>query len=116
MELENRFLPECVVVDISDDKFGYPKTLVLKSHVAHLLESGHRRIVLNLGAVDMLDSFGLAVLISLLKLSKENGGNLTLYGLNKQVSRLIELTHMDRVLEIWETESQAITQVKALRP
>jgi anti-sigma B factor antagonist len=114
MELENRFLSECVVVDISDDKFGYPKTLVLKSHITRLLSSGHRHIVLNLGNVEMLDSFGLAVLISLLKLCKENNGNLTLYGLNQQVTRLIELTHMDRVLEIWETEGQAVSRVKAV--
>lgn len=113
MELSNRFLQECVVVDIADDKFGYPKTLVLKSHVTRLLSEGNRQIVLNLGKVEMLDSFGLAVLISLLKLCKECHGNLTLYGLNEQVSRLIELTHMDRVLEIWESEGQAISQVKA---
>lgn len=112
MELENRFLPECVVVDISDDKFGYPKTLVLKNHVTHLLDQGNRHIVLNLGNVEMLDSFGIAVLISLLKLCKEHGGNLTLYGLNHQVTRLIELTHMDRVLDIWETEGQAVSRVK----
>lgn len=112
MELQNRFLPDCVIVDIADDKFGYPKTLVLKSHVIHLLESGHRHVVLNLGKVEMLDSFGIAVLISLLKLCKECQGNLTLYGLNEQVNRLIELTHMDRVLDIWETEGQAISRVK----
>lgn len=116
MELSNRFLPECVVVDIADDKFGYPKTLVLKSHIAKLLEEGHRHLVLNLGQVDMLDSFGIAVLISLLKLCKECQGNLTLYGLNEQVSRLMELTHMDRVLDIWESEGQAISRVKATRP
>lgn len=114
MELENRFLPDCVVVDISDDKFGYPKTLVLKSHVTRLLAEGHRHVVLNLGQVEMLDSFGLAVLISLLKLCKEQRGNLTLYGLNQQVTRLIEMTHMDRVLDIWETEGQAVSQVKAV--
>jgi anti-sigma B factor antagonist len=113
MELANRFLPECVIVDISDDQFGYPKTLVLKSHITHLLAAGHRHIVLNLGSVGMLDSFGLAVLISLLKLCKENKGNLTLYGMNQQITRLIELTHMDRVLDIWETEGQAVSQVKA---
>ena len=112
MELSNRFLPECVVIDIEDDKFGYPKTLVLKNHVMHLLEKGHKHVVLNLEKVEMLDSFGIAVLISLLKLCKERRGNLTLYGLNDQVTRLIELTHMDRVLDIWETEGQAISQVK----
>lgn len=113
MELENRFLPECVVVDIADDKFGYPKTLVLKNHVTHLLEKGHRHVVLNLAGVDMLDSFGIAVLISLLKLCKERSGNLTLYGLNDQATRLIELTRMDRVLDIWETEGQAVSRVTA---
>jgi anti-anti-sigma factor len=113
MELSNRFLPECVVVDIADDKFGYPKTLVLKNHVSHLLEKGFSHVVLNLADVEMLDSFGIAVLISLLKLCKERNGNLTLYGLNEQVTRLMELTHMDRVLEIWETEGQAISRVKA---
>lgn len=116
MELANRFLPECVVVDIADDKFGYPKTLVLKSHVAKLLTEGHRHVVLNLAQVEMLDSFGIAVLISLLKLCKEQRGNLTLYGLNTQVTRLMELTHMDRVLEIWESEGQAVSRVKATRP
>lgn len=112
MELNNRFLSECVVVDIADDKFGYPKTLVLKNHVIHLLEQGHRHIVLNLGDVEMLDSFGIAVMISLLKQCKERSGNLTLYGLNEQVTRLIELTRMDRVLDIWDTEGQAVSQVK----
>ncbi len=112
MELNNRFLSECVVIDIADDKFGYPKTLVLKSHVSKLLTEGHRHVVLNLDNVEMLDSFGIAVLISLLKLCKEQKGNLTLYGLNPQVARLMELTHMDRVLEIWESEAQAVSRVK----
>lgn len=112
MELSNRFLSDCVIVDIEDDKFGYPKTLVLKNHVTHLLENGHSHVVLNLNRVAMLDSFGIAVLISLLKLCRERKGNLTLYGLNDQVTRLIELTHMDRVLDIWETEGQAVSQVK----
>jgi anti-anti-sigma factor len=115
MELVNRFLPGCVVVDIVDDKFGYPKTLILKSHVSKLLTEGHRNVVLNLAQVETLDSFGIAVLISLLKLCKEIKGNLTLYGLNEQVSRLMEITHMDRVLEIWESEGQAISQLKATR-
>lgn len=111
MELSNRFLADCVVVDIADDQFGYPKTLVLKSHISRLLEEGHRHIVLNLNQVDMLDSFGIAVMISMLKQCKEYQGNLTLYGLNEQVNRLIELTRMDRVLDIWDTEGQAVSQV-----
>lgn len=112
MELSNRFLSECVVVDVADDHFSYPKTLILKSHIAKLVLEGHRHVVLNFGQVQMLDSFGIAVLISLLKLCKEQHGNLTLYGINEQINRLMEITHMDRVLDIWETEGQAINRVK----
>lgn len=116
MELANRFFPDCVVVDVVDDKFGYPKTMVLKNHVAKLLMEGHRHVVLNFSQVQMLDSFGIAVLISLLKLCREIRGNLTLFGLNQQISSLIELTHMDRVLDIWESEAQAVSQVRETQP
>ena len=115
MELSNRFLPECVVIDVADDHFSYPKTLVLKSHISQLVLEGHRHLVLNFKKVQMLDSFGIAVLISLLKLCKEQHGNLTLYGLNEQINRLMEITHMDRVLDIWETEGQAVNRVKPSR-
>lgn len=111
MELENRFLENCVVIDISEERFEYPKTLVLKNHVLHLIQEGHSHLVLNLSNVQALDSFGIAVIVSVLKHCKEANGNVTLFGLNEQVLRLIELTHMDRVLDIWPSENQAISQV-----
>ena len=113
MQLQNRFETTCVIIDLEDDSFGYPKTMVLKSHALKLIEDGHHHLVLNLGRVKTLDSFGIAVIISILKTCKERKGNLTLYGLNDQVMRLMELTHMDRVLDIWETEMQAVRQVTA---
>ncbi|MBY0451375.1 MAG: STAS domain-containing protein [Cyanobacteria bacterium] len=100
-----------VVIDIEDDRFEYPKTQVLKNHVVHLLKEGHKHLVLNLSNVEMLDSFGIAVFISTLKMARSEHGNLTLFGLNEKVNKLIELTRMDRVLDIWETEGQAVAHV-----
>jgi anti-sigma B factor antagonist len=77
----------------------------------HLLQNNHEYLVLNLSNVKMLDSFGLAVIISILKLCKQANGNVTLYGLNPTVTRLMEITHMDRVLDIWPTEGQAVAHV-----
>lgn len=103
---------DTVIIDIKADFFGHPRTVVLKNHVMHLLQEEKNHLVLNMAGVEMLDSFGIASIISILKLCKENGGNLTLYGLNEHVNRLMEMTHMDRVLDIWETEGQAVSQVK----
>ena len=111
VDLGNRFLPSCVVVDVVDDHFGYPKTLVLKNHVSRLILDGHRHVVLNLGQVQMLDSFGIAVLLSLLRLCREQQGHLSLYGVNDAIYRLMEITRMDRVLDIRSTEQEAIAQV-----
>jgi anti-sigma B factor antagonist len=112
MELTNRFQEECVIIDIAEERFEYPKTMVLKNHALKLLQEGHNHFVLNLSEVENLDSFGIAVIVSILKHCKEAKGNLTLYGLNEQVMRLIELTHMDRVLDIWPSEGQAVAQVR----
>ena len=112
MEIANRFVDECVVLDVSEDRFEYPKTLLLKNHVLHLLQQGHKNLILNLTDVTMLDSFGIAVIISILKMCRSQQGHLALFGLNDTVNRLMEITHMDRVLDIWVTEGQAVHQIK----
>jgi anti-anti-sigma factor len=115
MQITDRYLEECVVIDIADDSFAYPKTMVLKNHVQHLLQQGQRKLVFNLTNVTILDSFGLAVIISALKECKAVNAHLALYGLNESIARLMDLTRMDRVLDIWETEGQAIHQVMAAK-
>lgn len=112
MEIKHRLVDDCVVIDLADDNFTHPKTVVLKNQVNHLLQDGYSFLVLNVTDLKVLDSFGLATMISILKLCKENKGNLTLYGANEQVNRLLEITHMDRVLDVWESEGQAIGMVK----
>lgn len=114
MDIQDRFLSGCVVVDVADEQFGHPKTLLLKSHISHLLKEGHRHIVLNLEKLNMLDSFGLAVLISLLKLCRENAGSLALCNVSESVSRLIAITRVERVLDIYSSESQAVKSFEAV--
>ena len=100
-----------VVVSIADDRLGHPKTLVLKSHVIHLFNAGHRQIVLNCEHLESMDSFGLAVLVSLLKMSREQGGSLALCHLSEDILRLIELTRLDRILTIFSTEQEAVAHL-----
>ena len=59
-------------------------------------------------ALNIVDSYGLATVVSTLKIIKDHHGNLALCGLNELFVRLVELTHLDRVLEVWDTEAQAI--------
>lgn len=107
VEIEERELEGCIILDIQAEKFTYPQTSVVKTHVAGLLENGYRLFVLNCQGIRVADSFGLATIVSALKMVKEQNGSLVLCGVNDTFAQLVELTCLDKVLEIWPSEAQA---------
>jgi anti-sigma B factor antagonist len=57
-------------------------------------------LVLDLGAVQFIDSTGLGMLVSLLKETRQAGGSIRLINLNREVLRLLQITGLERVFEI----------------
>ena len=111
IQITDRHLENCVVLDIEAAQFVYPQSMLLKNHIAKLHQQNHYRLVLNLTDVQQMDSFALASIISALKSCQANNGQLNMYGLQPAVEQLMKLTHMDRVLDIWISEAQAVSQV-----
>ena len=60
--------------------------------IDHLIASGKKNIVLDMSKLNYMDSSGLGVIISIQKHCKLNGGALTIFGLNEQIRKLLELT------------------------
>lgn len=107
---------DITVLDIEEERLEYPKTVVLKNQVVRMLKEGKRRLLLNLEAVRSLDSFGLAVIISLMKECRANSGALAIFGLNDFNQRLVEMTKLNQVLTIGESERQAIKMLISEQP
>ncbi len=108
VDVKGRQVDDCVVLDITAENFTYPQTAILKTCVQKLLDQGARLFVLNVEAIGVIDSYGLATVVSVLKMVKESHGGLALCGLNDVFARLVELTQLGSVLEIWPSESQAV--------
>ena len=70
------------------------------------------KVVLNLAAVEFVDSSALGSMISLLRAANDRGGELRLCGLQSRVQRLFELTRMYRVFSIWPDEDAALASLK----
>ena len=66
--------------------------------------------VIDMAAVDFLDSSGLGVLVTLLKRLAEKGGRLRLAGLQKKVRVVFEITRMYKVFDIFETVDEALAK------
>lgn len=108
VDVTDRKVDGCMVLDVQAENFTYPQTSSLKNHVAHLLEAGERYFVIQLTGVRIIDSYGLATIISTIKMVKERGGDVTLCGLNDTFNHLLKVTHLDKILEVWPSEAQAV--------
>lgn len=71
---------------------------LLKAAVSDAIESGHRRLVLNLGETEFMDSSGLGALVGCLRAARQAGGDLRIANVGEQVQMVLKLTSMDRIL------------------
>ena len=66
------------------------------------------RLVVNMGEVRYIDSSGIASLVEVLMKARNNQKRLVLFGLNKTVQEVLQLTRLTTVFEIRATEEEAL--------
>lgn len=71
----------------------------LREQLRRHVQGGNARLIVDLAAVDLIDSAGLSALISGLKAARQAGGTLHIARPSKPVSALLKLTNLHRVLE-----------------
>ncbi len=58
------------------------------------------KVMVDLSEIDFMDSSGIGILLSCLRLTAESGGQLALCGLTKQVKAVFDLMRLQRMFEI----------------
>jgi anti-sigma B factor antagonist len=87
--------------------FGEESSL-LRDEVKRAIADGHKRIVLNLGEVNYIDSGGLGTLVALHIAAHNAGGTIKLANLNKRVGDLMQVTKLLTIFEIHNSEYEAL--------
>jgi anti-sigma B factor antagonist len=70
----------------------------LRETIERLAQDGRSRVVVDLSATSFVDSSGLGALVAGLKKVRQAGGDLRISGAGEQVSTVLRLTNLDRVL------------------
>jgi anti-anti-sigma factor len=87
------------------DAFNAP---ALRARTEQLLADGIRLIVCDLSKVEFMDSAGLAVLVSLMKRARQDGGDVRLvWPAADAAQRILQLTKFDRVFDRFENREGA---------
>jgi len=81
---------------------------LLRDLISEKLDSGHKKIVMNLAGINYIDSTGLGELVSGYRQVKSQGGELKLLNLNKKVSDLLQITKLYTVFDIHSNEAEAV--------
>jgi len=106
MKTATRQQPGTTIVDVSGD-IDMGSSPGLRKLLLDSLKSASR-VVVNLGEVRYIDSSGIASLVEVLMKARDSRKRLVLFGLNKTVQEVLQLTRLTTVFEIHETEEEAL--------
>jgi anti-sigma B factor antagonist len=80
----------------------------MREQLHSLVAQGDNRIVVDLDAVDFLDSTGLGVLVGALKRVRASGGDLQLICTQPRIRKVFEVTGLTKVFAIHDTLDEAV--------
>ena len=108
MKVSTRQLKEVTIVDLSGQiKLG-EGTSVLRDTVKDLVEKGHKKILLNLGDINYIDSSGIGELVGAFTSVRNQGGELKLLNLTKKVHDVLQITKLYTVFHVLDDEATAV--------
>ena len=108
MKVSTRQVDGVTIVDCSGRITLGEGSVMLKDTVRELLSKGQKRILLNLGDVNYIDSSGIGELVSAFTTVRNQGGELKLLNLTKKVHDLLQITKLYTVFDVKDDEAQAI--------
>lgn len=109
MNITKRKVGNCVVLDCSGRIVLGPENVAVRSAVRDAADTGAKKIILNLGDVNYIDSSGIGELVALFTHVKGMGGQLVLLNLSKKIRELLVITKLHTVFEVFEDEPSALS-------
>ncbi len=81
-----------------------------KERMVELIESGKKQIVVDLSKATFIDSTTLGVLVGGVKRLRPAGGSLALVCTDENITKIFEITGLDRVFPIHSSREEALTR------
>jgi anti-sigma B factor antagonist len=82
-----------------------------KERLVELIEAGKKHIVVDLSTATFIDSTTLGVLVGGVKRLRPAGGGLALVCSDQNITKIFEITGLDRVFAIHDTRDEALSSV-----
>ena len=91
--------PKRIDVNVSDE---------LRDLVTSTIEGQKYRIVLDLSGTEYIDSSGLGAIVARISVLRSNNGDIVFAAPGDSVLNLLEVTHLNKILKVYDDKDQAI--------
>lgn len=109
MIIKTREAEKVVIFDVEGEirRSDIPQQ-TLHSLVQAQLDRGRRKVLVNLGGVDFIDSFGVGQILASYTSTQDLGGRFKLCGISKRLMLIFQITMLDKVIEIHDECDRAV--------
>lgn len=85
---------------------------VFKNQVSPLISKPQSKVLINFNGIRYIDSTGIAVLISLLKIARTGNSQFKISNMSKDVYDLVKLMQLQNIFDIYPTQNEAVKEFK----
>src|SRR6476619_1418728 len=108
LDVKERQAGDVTILDMSGAVRIGQGSVALRDSVRQLSEAGKKKILLNLGGVNYIDSSGIGELIANYTTVSRQGGQLKLLNLTDKIQNLLVITKLLTVFDVYEDEATAL--------
>jgi len=108
MEIAKRTVDDIQILDCKGKITLGEGTMTVRNTVRDIITENGKKIILNLGDVNYIDSSGIGELVSTYTTVTNAGGQLKLLNLTKKIHELLQITKLLTVFQVFEDEKAAL--------
>lgn len=110
MHIRTRKAGTTTILDLHGPLMVGESEMEFRQKVKELLDSGARRLAINLAGVPEMDSWGLGALVRHCTQVRKAGGRCIFFGAAPRVLQLLKTANLDSVLDLVQTEAEALSR------
>lgn len=112
MQIKEKIDNNVAILTFKGDLLGEPDTSNVRDKIHSLVSDNMKRIVIDLGGVNYMNSSGIGTLIACLTTVRNGGGELRLANVGGKVQNLFVITQLVKVFDTYETVERALANFK----
>jgi anti-anti-sigma factor len=106
IEIESR--GDIRILRVREERLVYSMLGSFFGEVSKVIETGARKVVLDLSAVAYIDSASVGCLMDIYRTMAERSGVIRLLGLQERVETMVSMTGLHNFMEIYREEAAAV--------